>query len=151
MINLLTPDTIKELLDESVLELYAKDAINEVKTKDHAHGKKLPHSILQNFFRQDAPKYDSLSAVETALAVLYKKNGIEFAPSGLKQVISNAKKHSQLKEDTLDEIALSSDEKLRKDKLVIKLKKNAKELRMRYKNKDESDIQLLAVSLAKHQ
>ena len=59
--------SFENLIDEYVLEVYAKDAINEVKQYDQPHGKKLSNSILSKFFKDQAPKLNSLQAVESAL------------------------------------------------------------------------------------
>jgi hypothetical protein len=137
------------LIDESVLDVYAKDAINEVKQYDQPHGKKLSNSILTKFFADTAPKMNSLQAVEAALKGLYKQNGVEFTPKVISQIISSYKKKAKLSEAELLEVTLSSKEKQMKDKLVISLKKNLKQNRQRYKDKETADLNTLATALVK--
>lgn len=102
--KLATSEAIRESVSDNVLQHYAEESIIETKTYDKPHGKKLPHKILSQFFEKDAPKYDSLAAVEVALAALYKKNGIEFVTQGIKQVVSNYKKHVKVAESVQDTI-----------------------------------------------
>jgi hypothetical protein len=147
--NLATVDSISATLDNSVLQLYAQEAMNEVKTTDHAHGAKLPHKILQDFFQNQAPKFNTLAAVEHALAGLYKKNNIEFVPQGIKQVVSNYKKRVKLAEEEIIEVSMTSDEKKLKDKIVLQMKKNSKEYRRRFKDKDVADMQNVATTIVK--
>lgn len=140
---------INNLIDESVLDVYAKDAINEVKNYDVPHGKKLSKNILSKFFKDTAPKMTSLQAVENALKGIYKQNGVEFTPKVISQIISSYKKKAQLTEAELNEITLSSKEKQEKDKLVISLKKNLKQNRQRYKDNEIANLQTLATALVK--
>ena len=137
------------LIDESVLEVYAKDAINEVKQWDQPHGKKLSNSILSKFFKDQAPKMNSLQAVESALKGIYKQNGVEFTPKVISQIISSYKKKKELTEAELLEITLSSKEKQEKDKLVISLKKNLKQNRQRYKDQELASLHTLATAIVK--
>ena len=141
--------SFENLIDESVLEVYAKDAINEVKQYDQPHGKKLSNSILSKFFKDQAPKLNSLQAVENALKGIYKQNGVEFTPKVISQIISSYKKKKDLTEAELLEVTLSSKEKQEKDKLVISIKKNLKQNRQRYKDKEVASIQTLATALVK--
>lgn len=149
MISIFNSDSIKELVEQSVVELYGREAINEVKTVDHAHGEKLSHKILDNFFKVTAPKFATLIAVENALSALYKQNNIQLEPNGLKEIISSYKKRKNMTEAQLDEVSLTSDEKKSKDKLVVKLKKLMKEYRLRYKNSDDLANQILATVIVK--
>lgn len=141
--------SIDNLIDESVLEVYAEDAINEVKNYDVPHGKKLSNSVLTKFFKDQAPKLNSLQAVENALKGIYKQNGVEFTPKVISQIISSYKKKKELTEAELLEVTLSSKEKQEKDKLVISLKKNLKQNRQRYKDKEVADLHTLATALVK--
>jgi hypothetical protein len=147
MIKLLNQEAIDAILQESIFEAYAEEAIAEAKEYDKPHGKKLSHKILDDFFQNKAPKFNSLAAVESALKALYKENGVAFEANGIKQVISAYKK--RLQEGTLSEVALSSDEKKAKDKLVIALKKSSKEYRMRFKDPEVADIHNLATAIVK--
>lgn len=137
------------LIDESVLDVYAKDAVNETKKWDKPHGKKLSNSILSKFFADTAPKLNSLQAVEAALKGIYKQNGVEFTPKVISQIISSYKKKAKLSEAELLEVTLSSKEKQEKDKLVISLKKNLKQNRQRYKDKELADLHTLATAIVK--
>lgn len=141
--------SISDILDESVLSVYASESVNENKTYDVPHGKKLSNSILSKFFKDQAPRLNSLQAVEHALEGLYKQNGVEFTPKVITQIISSYKKKVKLTEEELNEITLSSKEKQEKDKLVIALKKNLKQNRQRYKDKEVASIQTLATALVK--
>jgi chloramphenicol O-acetyltransferase len=147
---IVTSDIIKNSLDSFVLEDFATEAIQEAKKYDKPHGRKLSHQTLDHFFKNEAPKFETLAAVEHALSALYKKNGVEFTPAVIKQAISSYKKRSELSEAELQEVALSSDEKKAKDKIVLKLKKNLKEFRRRYKDKDEAELQNLATTVVKY-
>jgi hypothetical protein len=147
---IVTSDTIKNSLDSFVLEDFAKEVIEESKKYDKPHGKKLSHQSLDHFFKNEAPKFETLAAVEHALSALYKKNGVEFTPAVIKQAISSYKKRAELTEAELQEVALSSDEKKAKDKIVIKLKKNLKEFRRRFKNPEEADLHNLATTIVKY-
>lgn len=150
MIKLLSKESINTLIEETIFEAYAEEAITEVKTYDKEHGKKLSHKILDSFFANTAPKFNSLSAVESALKAIYKQNGVEFESNGIKQIISSYKSRlNSVKESELDEVSLTSDEKKKKDKLVIALKKSSKEYRQRYKDSETADVQNLATALAK--
>jgi hypothetical protein len=148
MIKLLTQDAIDAILQKTIFDAYAEEAIAEAKEYDKPHGTKLSHKILDRFFTQTAPKLNSLAAVESALKALYKENGVPVEVSGIKQVISSYKK--RLQEGELTEVALSSAEKKSKDKLVIALKKSAKEYRMRFKDEETADIHNLATAIVKN-
>lgn len=137
------------LIDESVLDVYAEDAINETKSYDKPHGKIMQNSTLTKFFKNDAPKLNSLQAVEAALKGIYKQNGVEFTPKVISQIISSYKKKSKLSEAELLEVTLSSKEKQEKEKLVISLKKNLKQNRQRYKDKEVANLHTLATALVK--
>lgn len=145
--NIATTVAINETLDEIISSIYAKDAINEVKRIDHPHGKKLAHATLDSFFKNSAPKYNSLQAVEAALGALYKQNGIEFEPNGLKQVISSYKK--RLNEGILDEETLSSKETKKRDVIVKAMKKNITKFRCKYKDTSLANIHATAVAIVK--
>ena len=137
------------LIDESVLDVYAKDAVNEVKQWDQPHGKIMSRSILSKFFKDQAPKLNSLQAVENALKGIYKQNGVEFTPKVISQIISSYKQKAKLTEEELMEVTLSSKEKQEKDKLVISLKKNLKQNRQRYKDNELADLHTLATAIVK--
>lgn len=149
-IYLQTKESISNSIDESILEFYAKEAVIESKEWDRPHGKKLSNSILSKFFKDTAPKMNSLQAVESALKGIYKQNGVEFTPKVISQIISSYKKKAKLTEAELLEITLSSKEKQEKDKLVISLKKNLKQNRQRYKDKETSDLHTLATAIVKN-
>jgi hypothetical protein len=145
-----TPDIIKNAMDSFVLEDISREAISESKKYDHPHGKKLSHQTLDHFFKNEAPKYETLAAVEHALSALYKKNSVEFTPAVIKQVISSYKKRADMTESELMEVSLSSDEKKEKDKIVLKLRKNLKEFRRRFKDETEANLQNLATTVVKY-
>lgn len=149
-INLITSQGIQEAIDDAVLEVLAKDTINETKKYDIKHGPKLSHSILNAFFKDEAPKLNSLQAVESALGELYKRNNVEANSKVISQIITSYKKKVKLTEEELNEIVLTSKEKQDKDKLVINLKKNLKQNRQKYKNKELADIQTLAIALVQN-
>lgn len=145
--NIATIDAIKETMDEIINSVYAREAINEVKRIDHAHGKKLAHATLDSFFKNSAPKYNSLQAVESALGALYKQNGIEFEPNGLKQVISSYKK--RMNEGILDEETLSSKEIKKRDEIVKAMNKNIKKFRSKYKDEAKNVMYATATEISK--
>lgn len=149
MIKLPSIESINSIIQETIYDVYAEEAINEVKQYDKAHGKKLPHKVLDDFFKQKAPNLKSLTAVKSALTALYKQNGVELENNGINQIITTYKKKLNGVKESLEEVALTSDEKKQKDKLVILLKKNSKEYRMRYKDKEVADMQNLATALVK--
>ena len=84
-----TNAAIKESISKSILEVYAKEAITE--KIDPPHGEKLGHAILSKFFKDVAPKLNSLQDVESALNKLYKDNNIEFTDKVISQVIKSYK------------------------------------------------------------
>lgn len=138
---------IKESISKSILEVYAKEAITE--KLDKPHGPKLGHAILGKFFKDVAPKLNSLQAVESALNKLYTDNNIEFTDKVISQVIKSYKDKVKLTEEELTEIILSSKEKQEKDKLVIAIKKSLKQNRQRYKDQETANLQTLASVLVK--
>lgn len=164
-ISIPTKEQFQNVLDEVSQELYSSEAINEVKTHDKAHGRKLPHSVLDDFFRNKAPQMDTLADVEMALHALYTKNGVEFTRQGVKQVISNYKKRIDLSKQQknkekqvsptesvqINEIktTLSAKETRKKEKIVRALKKKFKEMKQRYGDDAEAVLYATAAKLAK--
>lgn len=149
-LGVMTYRGIRESIDESVLHDLSVESINETKKYDIKHGHKLGHDKLNTFFQNEAPKLNSLKAVEDALVGLYKQNNVEYTPKVISQIISSYKKKVKLTEDELDEIVLTSKEKQDKDKLVINIKKNLKQNRQKYKDKELANIQTLATVIVKN-
>lgn len=147
---LLNKEQIEELKEESVKEL-----ITEVKSYDRAHGAKLSNSIIKKFFQDQAPKYDSLAAVEQALHSLYKRNGIETTSQGVKQVISNYKKRVDLskqernKPTEIKEESLNALQNQKKEKIVKSMKKDFKKFKSKYGDDAKAVIYATATKLAK--
>ena len=127
--------------------------VNEVKTYDKPHGAKLSHAQLNQFFTSEAPKYDSLEQVETALKNLYKRSGIETTGQGLKQVISNYKKRVDLSKQSqkrvVKESTLSAEELKKREAIVKSMKKNFKAFKRKYGDDAKSVIYATATTIAK--
>jgi hypothetical protein len=143
-----------DLLQEKV-ESIREEAVNEVKSYDRAHGAKLPHKIISQFFTDVAPKFDSLSAVEAALHALYKKNNIETTAQGIKQVISNYKKRVDLSkqsstktkpttESIYNESAISGLTAQQRDAIIRSMKLNFKKVKSRIKDDDLAKMYVVA-------
>lgn len=148
-----------DLLQEKV-ESVREEAINEVKSYDRAHGAKLPHKIISQFFTDVAPKFDSLSAVETALHALYKKNNIETTVQGIKQVVSNYKKRVDLtkqsgaktaptNESIYKESALTGLTAQQRDAMIRSMKIQFKKVNSRLKDEDLAKLYVIASELTK--
>lgn len=146
-----TPESIAKLVENTIGDLVGNEAVMEAKQYDVAHGAKLSHKILTDFFKNSAPKYNSLAAVEAALHALYKQNNIETTTQGVKQVISNAKKKFKIVEsEELEEATLTAKEKVKKDKVVLQLKKDSKIFRDRFKDKEKANLELIANAIVKN-
>lgn len=157
-------DKLDKLLEAS-LESVRKDSIDElmveVKSYDRPHGEKLSHQIINHFFTDIAPKFDTLAGVEQALHALYKKNNIQTTVQGVKQVISNYAKRLELQkqkrkptnealEELISEKNLSAYEKVKREKYVKSLKRKYKEFKAKYGEDAESVIYATATKLAKN-
>jgi hypothetical protein len=138
------------------------DAINEVKSYDRAHGEKLPHKLINQFFNDQAPKFDTLAGVEQALNSLYKRNNIETTTQGVKQVISNYKKKVELTTNKKDpsavseafnsifnETSLNGKETKKRNELVKELKKHFKIYSKKMPDGSEAMLYTTATAFAK--
>lgn len=149
-----TKDVVVDLLHNQFTE---QSVMNEAKSYDRAHGEKLPHALIDQFFKDQAPKYDSLAAVEMALHTLYKKNNIETTTQGVKQVISNYKKKVALAqtkkvqesfEEILNEVSLTGAETKKKEEIVKAMKKHYKEFKRKYKDDAKAVMYATATKMA---
>lgn len=152
-INFPTPDLIQEMFDKVVLEAYADTVMLEAKTWDKPHGEKLPHVELDAFFKNVAPKYDTLDQVEAALANLYKKNNIETTSQGIKQVVSNYKKRvNMVQKESVEQDEsreLTAKEKRKREAIVKSMKKNFSKFKKKYGDNAKSVMYATATSIAK--
>lgn len=152
-INIPTPTLIKEAFDATIIKQFADEFLDEAKKWDKPHGAKLPHAELDAFFKNVAPKYDTLDQVETALAVLYKKNNIETTTQGIKQVVSNYKKRVNMvqKESVEQEESkeLTASQKRKREAIVKAMKKNIAKFKKKYGSEAKSVLYATATSLAK--
>lgn len=151
----------KQQVEKIQSELYVvSEGVNVGASK--TRGRKLSKHILTKFFTNEAPKYQTLDAVKTALAAVYKQNNVEANSRVISSIISRyAKKvelankkrepdQAQVKESfELDEKALTQQQQKKKEEIIKAMKKHIDRFKKKYGSDAERVMYATATQLAK--